>query len=101
MPKAIMYFPAGFLWGSATAAYCVEGASPASDWSEWGQQPEGVLDESKPDGLANGGRGAGARILTAHRRLIRRPCGFPWNGRACSLSRTAGMNPRWTAIVRC
>ena len=48
MPKAIMYFPAGFLWGSATAAYCVEGASPASDWSEWGQQPEGVLDESKP-----------------------------------------------------
>lgn len=48
MPKAIMYFPAGLLWGSATAAYCVEGASPASDWSEWGQQPEGVLDESKP-----------------------------------------------------
>ncbi len=46
MPKATFNFPVGFLWGSATAATCVEGASPASDWSEWEQQPGHVLDGS-------------------------------------------------------
>lgn len=46
MPKATFNFPAGFLWGSASAASCMEGNSPANDWSEWEQQPEHVLDGS-------------------------------------------------------
>ena len=46
MPKATFNFPAGFLWGSATAATCVEGNIPASDWSEWQQQPGRILDGS-------------------------------------------------------
>ncbi len=46
MPKATFNFPAGFLWGSAAAAACVEGNPPANDWSEWEQQPGRVLDGS-------------------------------------------------------
>jgi len=47
MPKATFNFPAGFLWGSAAAAHCVEGASPTSDWSEWEQQPGHIADGSR------------------------------------------------------
>jgi beta-glucosidase len=28
-------FPAGFLWGSATSSYQVEGGNRSSDWSDW------------------------------------------------------------------
>ncbi|MFI5259420.1 MAG: glycoside hydrolase family 1 protein [Candidatus Limnocylindrales bacterium] len=30
-----LHFPAGFLWGTATAAHQVEGANSNSDWWEW------------------------------------------------------------------
>jgi len=46
MPKATFNFPAGFLWGSAAAAHCVEGSSPATDWLEWEQQPGRIVDGS-------------------------------------------------------
>jgi len=43
-------FPAGFLWGGATAAYQAESAaSPASDWSVW---------ETLPGKIKNGDRSA-------------------------------------------
>ena len=35
----MLHFPAGFLWGSATAAHQVEGANTNNDWWEWEQSP--------------------------------------------------------------
>jgi len=34
MPKQILKFPSGFLWGASTSAYQVEGEI-TNDWSEW------------------------------------------------------------------
>lgn len=51
MPTATYTFPAGFLWGSATSAFQVEGQSPASNWSAWVNEPGRVLQGMKP-GLA-------------------------------------------------
>jgi beta-glucosidase len=39
MAQAIYHFPRGFLWGTATAAYQVEGNNPNSNWWAWEQQP--------------------------------------------------------------
>jgi beta-glucosidase len=39
-------FPAGFLWGAATAAHAVEGGSPPSDWWIWEQVAGRVADGS-------------------------------------------------------
>jgi len=51
MPTATYTFPAGFLWGSATSAFQVEGQSPASNWSAWVNEPGRILQGMKP-GLA-------------------------------------------------
>lgn len=37
MAKATYHFPRGFLWGTATAAYQVEGSNTNSNWSAWEQ----------------------------------------------------------------
>jgi beta-glucosidase len=34
MPKQILKFPPGFLWGASTSAYQIEGGN-TNDWSEW------------------------------------------------------------------
>jgi beta-glucosidase len=34
-----LVFPAGFLWGAATAAHQVEGDNTTSDWWDWEQRP--------------------------------------------------------------
>ncbi len=51
MPKADFNFPAGFLWGAATAAYQVEGNNKNSTWSAWEDQP-GRIVEGQRAGLA-------------------------------------------------
>jgi beta-glucosidase len=39
MAQATFHFPRGFLWGTATAAYQVEGNNPNSNWWAWEQAP--------------------------------------------------------------
>ncbi len=51
MPTATYTFPAGFLWGTATSAFQVEGNSPPSNWTAWANEPGRILQGMKP-GLA-------------------------------------------------
>jgi len=44
MISASMHFPAGFLWGTATSSYQVEGNNTTSDWSQWEQDPGRILN---------------------------------------------------------
>jgi len=47
MAQAVMYFPSDFLWGTATAAFQVEGHNTNSDWWHWEQQPGAILHGHK------------------------------------------------------
>lgn len=51
MAQATFHFPRGFLWGTTTAAYQVEGNNPNSNWWTWEQQP-GRIAEGHKSGLA-------------------------------------------------
>ena len=51
MPSAIYTFPAGFLWGTATSAFQVEGHYADSNWTAWVKQPGRILNGMQP-GLA-------------------------------------------------
>ncbi len=51
MPSATFTFPAGFLWGTATAAFQVEGHNAPSNWSAWVDEPGRIIQGMKP-GLA-------------------------------------------------
>jgi beta-glucosidase len=51
MPQATYHFPAGFLWGTATAAHQVEGSNTNNNWSYWEDQPGRILNGDKA-GLA-------------------------------------------------
>lgn len=37
-------FPAGFLWGSATAPYQIEGGLDRTDWAQWERMPGRILN---------------------------------------------------------
>ena len=51
MPQATYHFPRGFLWGTATAAYQVEGNNTNSNWYKWEQKPGRIIQGGKA-GLA-------------------------------------------------
>lgn len=44
MPRATFNFPAGFLWGTATAAHQVEGNNVNNDWWVWEQEAGRIHD---------------------------------------------------------
>jgi beta-glucosidase len=48
MPTATYTFPAGFLWGTATAAFQVEGHPADSNWTAWVNEPGRILQGMKP-----------------------------------------------------
>lgn len=47
MPRATYNFPAGFLWGTATAAHQVEGYNTNNDWWALEQEPGRILNGDK------------------------------------------------------
>ncbi|MCA9969172.1 MAG: family 1 glycosylhydrolase [Anaerolineales bacterium] len=49
MAQARMIFPADFLWGTATAAYQVEGNNENSDWWQWERQNGRILEGHRAD----------------------------------------------------
>src|SRR3954468_14681317 len=49
-PMSELSFPAGFLWGAATAAHQVEGDNTGSDWWEWEHRDPAPVPE--PSGRA-------------------------------------------------
>lgn len=51
MPSATFHFPPGFLWGTATSAYQVEGNNINTNWSEWEKIP-GKIYENQTCGSA-------------------------------------------------
>ena len=51
MPQTTYHFPAGFVWGSATAAHQVEGSNDNNDWAAWEKQP-GRIEAGHRSGLA-------------------------------------------------
>ena len=44
MAEAVIHFPRGFLWGTATAAHQVEGNNTNNNWWAWEQQPGHILN---------------------------------------------------------
>lgn len=44
MPSATFHFPSGFLWGTSTSGYQVEGNNFNSNWYEWEQLPNKIFE---------------------------------------------------------
>jgi beta-glucosidase len=44
MAQATFHFPRGFLWGTSTAAYQVEGNNPNSNWYAWEKEPGRIVN---------------------------------------------------------
>jgi beta-glucosidase len=51
MPTATFHFPPGFLWGTATSSYQVEGSNTNNNWYVYEQEPGNILNGDKA-GLA-------------------------------------------------
>lgn len=50
MPKTSIHFPAGFLWGTATASHQVEGGNTNNNWYQW-EMTEGKIKNGDRSGL--------------------------------------------------
>ncbi len=51
MPKTSIHFPAGFLWGTATASHQVEGGNTNNNWYRW-EMTDGNIKNGDKSGLA-------------------------------------------------
>ncbi len=51
MPKTSIHFPAGFLWGTATASHQVEGGNTNNNWYQW-ESMDGKIKGGQRYGLA-------------------------------------------------
>ncbi len=51
MEQAMMRFPQGFLWGTATSSHQVEGNNTNNDWWEWEKEPGHICGDHR-SGLA-------------------------------------------------
>lgn len=51
MPKTSIHFPAGFLWGTATASHQVEGGNTNNNWYQW-EMTDGMIKNGDTSGLA-------------------------------------------------
>lgn len=51
MLKTSIHFPAGFLWGTATASHQVEGGNTNNNWYQW-ETMEGKIKEGHTSGIA-------------------------------------------------
>lgn len=47
MVQATYHFPRGFLWGTATSSYQLEGNNTNSDWWAWEQEPGRIIQNQK------------------------------------------------------
>jgi beta-glucosidase/6-phospho-beta-glucosidase/beta-galactosidase len=73
-------FPQGFLWGSATAPYQIEGGLDRTDWAQWERMPGRILNGDR----ANDGPQSYARfvadldaLVATHQNAYR--LGFDWS----------------------
>ncbi len=48
-PPAVVTFPAGFMWGSSTAAFQVESHDDHTDWAHWAATPGKIKNGDTPD----------------------------------------------------
>ena len=51
MAGSMLSFPRGFLWGTASAGYQVEGGNTTSDWTDWENEP-GRIEAGQKSGRA-------------------------------------------------
>ena len=82
-------FPEGFLWGSATASYQIEGAvneggRGASIWDTFSHTPGRVLNGDTGDVAGTTTTTAGPRMSATSKIWVCRPTGSPSRGPECS-----------------